>query len=118
MIHVYTSVHISVNYCDNLAGYLASQDLYVRGFFDRETNKVPVGGLTGFDTSWISLFHLAICSGTKLCSRRLVPMFCGIFVLAGAQTQETKKLVIFRLQKIAIVILLGKIIFQKRSRST
>ena len=46
MIHVYTSVRILVNYCDYLAGYLASGDLYyVRGGFDRETNKVPGGSL-------------------------------------------------------------------------
>ncbi len=37
------------NYCDNLAGYLASGDLYVREVFDidRETtkDKVPGGSL-------------------------------------------------------------------------
>ncbi len=55
--------------------------------------------MTDFDPSWISLFHLAICSGTNLRLRWLVPMFYGMFELAGAQTQETEKLVIFRLQK-------------------
>jgi hypothetical protein len=54
---------------------------------------------------------LAICSGKNLRSRRLVPIFYGIFELAGAQTQETKKLVIFRLKQKAIVILRKKIIF-------
>ena len=41
---------------------------------------------TGFDPSWISLFHLAICSGTNLRSRRLVPIFYGNLRPAGAQT--------------------------------
>ena len=54
---------------------------------------------TGFDPSWSSLCHLGICSGTNLRLRRLVPIFYGIFELAGAQTQETEKLVIFWLQK-------------------
>ncbi len=42
--------------------------------------------VTGFDPSWISLFHLAICSGTNLRSRRLVPIFYGNLRSAGAQT--------------------------------
>ena len=54
---------------------------------------------TGFDPSWSSLCRLGICSSTNLRLRRLVPIFYGIFELAGAQTQETKKLVIFWLQK-------------------
>jgi hypothetical protein len=55
--------------------------------------------LTGFHPSWSSLCRLGICSGTNLRLRRLVPIFYGIFKLAGAQTQETEKLVIFWLQK-------------------
>jgi hypothetical protein len=54
---------------------------------------------TGFHPSWSSLCRLGICSGTNLRLRRLVPIFYGIFELAGAQTQETEKLVIFWLQK-------------------
>jgi hypothetical protein len=54
---------------------------------------------TGFHPSWSSLCCLGIYSGTNLRLRRLVPNFYGIFKLAGAQTQETEKLVIFWLQK-------------------
>jgi hypothetical protein len=45
---------------------------------------------TGFDPRWTSLFHFVICSGTNLRLRRLVPIFYGIFELAGVQAQETK----------------------------
>jgi len=41
---------------------------------------------TGFDPSWISLFHLGILSGTSLRTRRLVPIFYGNLRPAGAQT--------------------------------
>jgi hypothetical protein len=62
--------------------------------------KLPLAGVpTGFHPSWSSLCHLGICSSTNLRLRRLVPIFYGIFKLAGAQTQETEKLVIFWLQK-------------------
>jgi hypothetical protein len=66
---------------------------------------------TGFHPSWSSLCRLGICSGTNLRLQRLVPIFYGIFELAGAQTQETEKLVIFWLEKkIIIVILRDKLI--------
>ena len=46
----------------------------------------PRGQETGFDPSWISLFHLGIFSGTSLRTRRLVHIFYGKLRPAGAQT--------------------------------
>jgi hypothetical protein len=69
----------------------------------QESGSIEVGYpsllTTGFHPSWSSLCRLGICSGTNLRLRRLVPILYGIFELAGAQTQETEKLVIFWLQK-------------------
>ncbi len=42
--------------------------------------------LTGSHPSWANSLHLAICSGTNLRSRRLVPIFYGNLRPAGVQT--------------------------------